>query len=73
MYGVADIRKGNEAVEQVIAVVPPADDVQVKIDLGRSEDADSFAGREDAQPPRSSGFAGFGGAAGAEAGNGANP
>lgn len=59
---VADIGKGDEAVEQVQAVGAAADDVQVEIDLGGGEDGDSRAGQGFAQPPRSAGWFGAAGA-----------
>jgi hypothetical protein len=72
-YLVADIGEGDEAVEQVIAVAPAADDMEVKIDLGRGEGGDRLAGRRRTQPPRSAGEVGAGGA-GEEAGEtGARP
>jgi len=40
---VADIGKGDETVEQVVAVGASADDVQVKVDLGRGEGGDCLA------------------------------
>ena len=60
---VADIGEGDEAVEQVIAVGPPADDVEEEVDLGGGEDGDRLARDWDdaAQPPRSAGCAGAGG------------
>jgi hypothetical protein len=69
---VADIGKGDKAVEQVIAVAASAGDVQVEVDFGRRERGDRTAGNGAAQPPRSAGFCGAG-VAGAEAGTGARP
>jgi hypothetical protein len=40
---VADIGEGDQAVEQVIAVGAPPDDVQIKVDLGRRERRDQDA------------------------------
>jgi hypothetical protein len=69
---VADIGKGDQAVEQVIAIRAPADDMEVKIDFGGGEGGDRRARRRGLrQPPRSAGLAGaagFGDAGAAEAG-----
>ena len=44
---VADIGEGDQAVDQVIAIGAPADDVQIEIELGGGEQGAAMA----AQPP----------------------
>lgn len=70
---VADIGEGDEAVEQVIAVAAPADDMEIEVDLGRGEGGDCLAGRRCAQPPRSAGDAGAAGAGDDAGDTGARP